>query len=138
MSDQDCKECLVAAIVLKKVSLLGLLVFITIPTVCIMVQDHAFNTLEEVVFVVFLLTGFLFGLRSGHLNFDSRLLKSLGDRTRSLSDVDQIVMRLFRKNIQGKTIQVRITSCYKLVKGAFVLLVLHLLCYGGLVILLLS
>jgi hypothetical protein len=137
MSEQDCKECQVAAVALKSVSILGFLLFFTIPSAFFMVQNHTLNTFEKGFFMFFLLTGLLFGLRSWHLYFDSQLLKSLGNKKLSLSDVDQIVMRLFRKNIQDKTIQVRIKSCYKLVKGFFILLVLHLLCYSGVIVLLL-
>ncbi|TRX38030.1 hypothetical protein FNW52_03770 [Flavobacterium sp. ZT3R18] len=135
MSEQDCKECQVAAVALKGVSLLGVVLFITIPTTFMMLQNHTLSTFEKGFFMFFLLTGLLFGFRSWHLYFDSRLLKSLGNKKLSLSDVDQIVIRLFRKNIQGKTIQVRIKSCYKLVKGFLVLLVLHLLCYSGVIVL---
>ena len=135
MSEQDCKECQMTAVALKGVSLLGVLLFITIPTTFWMVQNHTLNTFEKGFFMFFLLTGLLFGFRSWHLYFDSRLLKSLADKKLSLSDVDQIVMRLFRKTIEGKTIEVRIKSCYKLIEGFFVLLVLHLLCYSGAIVL---
>jgi hypothetical protein len=137
MSEQECNECQVAAVALKGVSFLGVVLFITIPTTFIMLQNHTLNTFEKGFFMFFLLTGFLFGFRSWHLYFDSLLLKNLGNKKLSLSNVDQIVMHLFRKNIQDKTIQVRIKSCYKLVKGFFALLVFHLLCYIGVIVLLL-
>jgi hypothetical protein len=137
MTEQDCKECQVAAVALRGTSLLGLLLFFTIPSAFFMLDSHSLNTFGKGLFAVFLLTGLLFGLRSLHLYFDSQLLKNLGSKKLSLSDVDQIVLRLFRKNIQGKTVEVRIKSCYKLAKGFFVLLILHLLCYCGLIVLLL-
>lgn len=137
MTEQDCKECKATAVALKGVSILGFMLFVTIPMIFIMTQNHILITLEKVIFVLCLLTGFICGIRSWHLYFDSQLLKKLGNKNLSLSDVDQIVMRLFGKNIQNKTVEVRIKSCYKLAKGFFVLLALHLVFCIGLFILLL-
>jgi hypothetical protein len=137
MSEQECKECQIAAIALKGVSLLGLVLFITIPTTFIMVQNHALVAFEKGVLFFFLLTGLFSGIRFWHLYFDSRLLKHLGDKKMALSDVDQIVLRLFYKSIQDKTVEDRIKSCYKLAKGFFMLLGLHLVCYGIMILLLL-
>jgi hypothetical protein len=134
MTEQDCKQCQVAAVALRGISILGLLLFCTIPSAFFMFDSHSLHPFEKGLFAFFLLTGLLFGLRSWHLYFDSQLLKNLGNKKLSLSDVDQIVLRLFRKNIQGKTVEVRIKSCYKLVKGFYVLLVLHLLCYIGVIV----
>jgi hypothetical protein len=131
MSEQDCKQCQVAAVALRGISILGLLLFCTIPSAFFMFHSHSLHPFEKGLFAFFLLTGLLFGLRSWHLYFDSQLLKNLGNKKLSLSDVDQIVLRLFNKNIQSKTVEVRIKSCYKLVKGFYVLMVLHLLCYIG-------
>jgi len=126
MSEQECKESQIAAIALKGVSLLGVVLLITIPTTFIMVQNHGLNVVQKMIFVLCLLSGFLSGIRSWHLYFDSQLLKNIGDKKMSLSDVDQIVKPLFGKNIQGITIENRIKSCYKLVRGFYTLLCLHL------------
>jgi hypothetical protein len=134
MSEQDYKECQAAAVALKGVSILGVLLFLTIPSAFFMIQNQVLNTFEKGVFVIFLFTGLYFGFRSWHLYFDSLLLKNLGTKKLLLSDVDQIIMSLFRKNIQEKTIQVRIKSCYKLANGFFILLILHLLSYGGIIL----
>lgn len=132
MSEQDCKQCQVAAVALRGISILGLLLFCTIPSAFFMFHgNNSLHPFEKGLFAFFLLTGLLFGLRSWHLYFDSQLLKNLGNKKLSLSDVDQIVLRLFNKNIQSKTVEVRIKSCYKHVKVFFVLMVLHLLCYVG-------
>lgn len=128
MTEQDCKECKAAAVALKGISLLGFVLFITIPSIFMMYQNFTFTIVEKVLFVFFILTSLLFGLRSWHLYFDSQLLKNLGNKKLSLYDVDQIVLRLFGKNIQDKTVEIRIKSCYKLAKGFFVLLALHLVC----------
>jgi hypothetical protein len=131
MTEQDCKDCQVSAVTLKRVSLLGIVLFITIPSTFMTLQNNTFSTFEKILLLIFFLTGFLLAFRSCHLFFDSQLLKNLGTKKMTLTDVDQIVLRIFRKNIQGKTVEVRIKSCNKLVKGFFVLLVLHLLCYVG-------
>jgi hypothetical protein len=134
MTEQDCQNCQVAAITLKRISLLGIALFITIPSTFMTLQNNTFSTFEKGLLLTFFLTGLLLAIRTCHLFFDSQLLKNLGNKKMTLTDVDQIVLRIFRKNIQGKTVEVRIKSCNKLVKGFFVLLVMHLLCYIGVLV----
>jgi hypothetical protein len=134
MTEQECKECQVAAVALKGISLLGLLVLLTVPSFLFFYNDCPSHSFKKIILVIFILTALLLAIRSWHLYFDSQLLKNLASKNLSLIDIDVIVLRLFRKTIKNKTINDRINSCYKLAKSFFVLLGLHLAGYLSMLI----
>jgi len=134
MNELDRKECLKTSVALQKISLLGLVVFITIPSVFFLKSSCVLNIYENILLLANLISGMILAIMAWHLNFDGALLKNLGNGNFELSDVDQIVFDLFHKNIQSKTLNERIIACYKLIKGFFILLILHLIIFFGVIV----
>jgi hypothetical protein len=134
MTEEERRECQVAAVTLQSISKLGLIVFLTIPIVFLLAQNHDLNSLENLLLLFFLFTGLLLGFRAWHIYFDSQLLKNIGTGNFELSDIDKSIYLLFRKKIQNKTLKIRIKSCYKLAKVFFLFLALHLICFLGIFI----
>jgi hypothetical protein len=128
MTEQERKNCEKASIYLKKISLLGLVILVTIPVVIHSFDANSQTTLFLEIAVVF--TGLIVLLRGSHLYFDAQLLQKLASGKMDLKAVDELILKLFNKKIQNKDLEDRITGSYQLARGFFVFLVIHLLCFG--------
>jgi hypothetical protein len=128
MTEQERKNCQKASIYLKKISLLGLVILVTIPVVLRLFDANSQTTLFLEIAVVF--TGLIVLFRGSHLYFDAQLLQKLASGKMDLKAVDKLILKLFNKKIQNKTLEDRITGSHKLTRGFFVFLFIHLLCFG--------
>lgn len=134
MKRKERRECQITAVTLKSISKLGLIVFVTIPSMLISAQKYSLNLFESFFLIFFLITSLLLAFRAWHLYFDANLLENIGNKTFRLSDIDKSINILFHKKIQNKTLESRIKSCYKLAKSFFVFLIFHLICFLGILI----
>jgi hypothetical protein len=128
MTEQERKNCEKASIYLKKISLLGLVILVTIPVVLRLFDANSQTTLFLEIAVVF--TGLIVLFRGSHLYFDAQLLQKLASGKMDLKAVDELILKLFNKKIQNKDLEDRITGSHKLTREFFVFLVIHLLCFG--------
>lgn len=135
MTEKEKSECKATAVALKGISLLGLIVFITIPTV-LMASKH-YLLLENSLILSFLISGLFIGFRAWHLQFDAKLLEEVADKSLDLNDLDSVIFKLFGKKMESKSLQERMISCQKLAKGFLLLLKIHLVFYVLLMVFLL-
>jgi len=127
MTEKEQSDCKAASVALNGLSIFGLIIFLTIPSVLI-VGKHLF-LLENIATFVFLLSGLFVGFRAWHLQFDAKLLKEVASKNLNLSDLDSVIFKLFHKKTKNKSLEERINSCYKLAKGFFLLIKIHLAFY---------
>lgn len=135
MTEKEQSECKATAVALKGISLLGLIVFITIPTV-LMVSKH-YLLLENSLILLFMIYGLFIGFRAWHLQFDAKLLGEVANKNLDLNDLDSVIFKLFGKKMANKSSQERIISCQKLAKEFLLLLKIHLAFYVLLMVFLL-
>jgi hypothetical protein len=128
MTEQERKNCEKVAVYLKRISLLGLVVFITIPVALRWFDTNSQTILFLEMAIVF--TGLIVLLRGFHLLFDAQLFQKLASGKMHLKAVDKLISKLFNKKIQNKTLEDRIKGSYKLARGFFIFLFIHLLCFG--------
>jgi hypothetical protein len=128
MTEEERENCEKVAVYLKRISLLGLVVFITIPLFFYFLKISDQITLVFKVSVV--VSGLFLILKSYHLYFDAQLFQKLASGSMGLKDVDELILKLFNKKIQNKDLEDRITGSYQLVRGFVVLFIIHLLCFG--------
>ena len=131
MTEQERTECLVAAAALTGFSRISLLIFFTTPSIFILLQGNALDAVTLVLLVLFLLSALFLALRCWHLYFDAVLFKSMGDGNAGIGEVDLLLMHVFKKDLKGKPLTERIAACYRLSRGLFVGMAVHVAVYAG-------
>lgn len=124
-----------ASVALKGISILGLLIFITIPSVLILSNQS--STYENSAILIFIFSGLFVGFRAWHLQYDAKLLKEVANEKLDLSNLDFIILKLFNKKTENKSLEERINSCYKLAQSFLLLIKIHLVFYVVLIVYLL-
>lgn len=131
MTEQERKTCQVASAALTGFSRMSLLIFLTTPSIFILIQERALNTLTIAVLLLFLLSVLFIAFRCWHMYFDALLLRSIGFGNAGIGEIDLLLLKVFKKDIQGKPLEERIEACYRLSRGLFVGLGIHVLLYMG-------
>ncbi|MNL04544.1 hypothetical protein D3C87_1251130 [compost metagenome] len=134
MTEHESKECQITSIALRSISKLGLLVFITTPTVLILIQNHALSLFEKTILSLFISLTFFISYKSWHLYFDAELLKNLATRKIETTDIDNCIYALFGKKIQNETLSARTQSCYKMTRHFFIYLILYVFIFLGIIV----
>lgn len=135
MTEKEQSDCNSMAVALKGISVLGLVIFLTIPSVLLVAKHN--SLVENSAILVFILSGLLLGFRAWHLQFDAKLLKEVAVKTIDLNSLDSVIFNLFQKKMENKSLEERINSCYKLARGFLFLFKIHLVFYLALMIYLL-
>ena len=135
MTEKEQSDCNSASVALKGISILGLVIFLTIPSVLIVAKYN--SLVENTAILVFIFSGLFLGFRAWHLQFDAKLLKEVAVKNIDLNGLDSVIFNLFQKKMEKKSLEERINSCYKLVKGFLFLFTIHLVLYTALMVYLL-
>jgi S-adenosylmethionine:tRNA-ribosyltransferase-isomerase (queuine synthetase) len=128
MTDQERQNCEKVAVYLNRISGLGLVVFITFSLTIYSLNDTSQNT--NLFQTLFTASGFAVIWKSCHLHFDAQLFQKLASGKMNLKAIDELILKLFNKKIQNKTLEDRITGSYQLTRVFFVFLIIHLVCFG--------
>jgi hypothetical protein len=131
MTEQERNTCQVSSAALTGFSRMCLLIFITTPSVCILMQGHVLDACTISLFVLFLLSAFFIAFRSWHIYFDAMLLRSLGHGTAGIGEIDLLLLKLFKKDLHNVPLNDRIEVCFRLTKGLFIGMGVHVLFYIG-------
>ncbi|MEG0850250.1 MAG: hypothetical protein RSD71_03800 [Flavobacterium sp.] len=131
MIPQEINECNIASVVLKEISMLVLLLFLTIPITFMQIQNHSLNSIENLVLILFIFTSLILGFKSWHLHFDALLLKNLAKGKFDTLDIDNAIYRVFGKKIEHKNLNDRIQACYKQISSYCICLILHTFLFVG-------
>lgn len=137
MTEQDRKTCQVASAALTGFSRMSLLIFITTPSIFILITGRVVDTLTIVLLLLFLVSVLFIAFRSWHIYFDALLLRSMGYGNAGIGEVDLLLMTVFKKDLKGKPLQERIEACYSLSRGLFVGLGVHVVLFVGMMFFLL-
>lgn len=137
MTEQDRNTCQVASAALTGFSRLSLLIFITTPSIFILIQGRVMDVLTIVLLLIFLVSVLFIAFRSWHIYFDALLLRSMGYGNAGIGEVDLLLLTVFKKDLQGKPLQERIEGCYRLSRGLFVGLGIHIVLFVGMLFFLL-
>jgi hypothetical protein len=129
MTEQELKSCKKVFVFLNGISRLGLVVFITLPLPMYLFMNQSQTTF--VFEILFVISGLLVLLRAWHLYFDAQLFKNLSIENLNLEDIDQIILKLFKKQIKNKNLEDRINACYKMVNTFFILIFVHFVFFFG-------
>lgn len=127
MTEKEQSDCNSASVALKGISVLGLVIFLTIPSVLIVAKHN--SLVENIAILVFIFSGLFLGFRAWHLQFDAKLLKEVAVKNIDLNGLDSIIFNLFQKKMENKSLEERINSCYELAKGLLLLIKIHLVFY---------
>lgn len=127
MTEKEQSECKAISVALKGISVLGLVIFVTIPSVLLVAKHH--SLVENAVILVFILSGLFLGFRAWHLQFDAKLFKEMAVKNLDLNDLNLVIFKIFGKKMASKPLQERIISCQKLAKAFLLLLKIHLVFY---------
>lgn len=138
MTEQERNTCQIASAGLTGFSRLCLVIFITTPSVFILLQGHTFNMFTMILFVLFMLSVAFIAFRSWHIYFDAMLLRSIGQGTAGIGEIDLLLLKFFKKDLQGKPLNERIEACYRLSRGLFMGIGVHLVLYVGMLFFLLK
>jgi hypothetical protein len=138
MTDQERNTCQVASAALLGFSRLGFVVFITTPTVFIVLQQKPMDVLHIIVIALFLVSVCIVALKSWHIYFDALLFKTMGFGTAGTGEIDLLLLKVFKKDIQRKSLNSRIEACYTLSRKLFVFVGLHVVLFVGLLFLFLT
>ena len=130
MTDKEQSDCKATAVALKGMSVFGLIIFLTIPSVLILSTRNLL--LENIAILTFIFSGLFIGFRAWHLQFDAKLLDEVALKNLDLNDLDAILFKLFRKKMNNKSLEERMNSCYKLAKRFLLLIKIHLIFYVAL------
>jgi len=137
MTELERNTCQVSSAALTGFSRLCLVIFITTPSVFILLLGHRFNMFTSSVFVLFMMSVAFIAFRSWHIYFDAMLLRSLGHGTAGIGEMDLLLLKFFKKDLQNKLLNDRIEACFRLAKGLFIGIGVHVLFYIGMLYLLL-
>jgi len=137
MTEQDRKTCQVTSAALTGFSRMSLLIFITTPSIFILIQGRVVDTLTIVLLLIFLVSVLFIAFRSWHIYFDALLLRSMGYGNAGIGEVDLLLLTVFKKDLKGKPLQERIAACYRLSRGLFVGLGIHVVLFVGMLFFLL-
>lgn len=135
MTEQERNTCQVASAALLGFSRLGFVVFITTPAVFILLQHKDMDVLHIIALVLFLISVGIVALKSWHIYFDALLFKTLGLGTAGIGEIDLLLLKVFKKNIQGKPVKHRIDACYALSRNLFMMVAVHLFVFVAYLIL---
>ncbi|HEX8574974.1 MAG TPA: hypothetical protein VF677_01635 [Flavobacterium sp.] len=127
MTEQEQSECSAASVALNGISVFGVIIFLTIPSV-LLLSKYCF-LFENIAILVFIFSGLLVGFRAWHLQFDAKLLHQVAIKNLDLKDLDFIIFKLFNKKTGNRSLEARISSCYKLATGFLILIKIHLVFY---------
>jgi hypothetical protein len=135
MTDQERNTCQVASAALLGFSRLGFVVFITTPTVFIVLQQKPMDVLHIIAIALFLVSVGIVALKSWHIYFDALLFKTMGFGTAGIGEIDLLLLKVFKKNIQDKPLIERIDACYALSRNLFIVVGVHVVLFVGLLFL---
>ncbi|WP_299255074.1 hypothetical protein [uncultured Cytophaga sp.] len=138
MTDQERNICQVASAALLGFSRLGFVVFITTPALFILLQHKEVELFHMIAIAVFLVSVCIVALKSWHIYFDALLFKTLGLGTAGIGEIDLLLLKVFKKDIQGKPLTERIDACYALSRKLFILVGVHVLLFISILIYLLN
>lgn len=127
MTEKEQSDCNLASVALKGISVLGLVIFLTIPSVLLIAKYN--SLVENTAILIFIFSGLFLGFRAWHLQFDAKLLKGVAIKTIDLNGLDFVIFNLFEKKMEHKSLEGRVNSCYKLMKGFLFLFKIHLVFY---------
>lgn len=131
MTEQERNTCQVSSAALTGFSRMCLLIFITTPSVCILIQGCTLSVLTIVLFLLFLLSTLFIAFKSWHIYFDAVLLRSLGHGNAGIKEIDLLLLKLFKKDLDNKPLNDRIEACFRLTKGLIIGMGVHVLFYIG-------
>ena len=136
MTDTEKQKCNKIAQMLKWNSFLGFIVIIGFITIFIL-RNRLLNdsySCEIFLWSLYIVTGLLCFIRLFHLGLDAYLFSQLSQERMSLNDVNKLVKKWFGKDVSNKSVDERIKGAEKLIKGFYIVLMLHFINFMGLII----
>ena len=128
MTIDEKKSCILISTLLKNISYVGLIVFITIPAFILFLIKNGSTGCLNILILIGIVSGLASFIRAWHLYFDGSIFKTMAEKDVEWNKLDLMLIRIFnKKSISNKTIPDRIDGCYRLIKSFWVILFLHLL-----------
>ena len=131
MTDTEKQKCNEIARKLKWTIFLGFVV--TIGFITIFVFRNRLNndsySYEMLLWSLYMITGILCFIRLFHLTLDAYLFSQLSQEKMSLNDVNELIKKWFGKNVSNKSVDDRIKGTEKLIKGFYIVLMIHFMSF---------
>lgn len=122
MTDLELQNCKSIANLLKRKSLFGLMILVTIPIFFFFYSHFDINLLLK---SIFLISGILVVLGGLHMQFDANLFNDLFTKKKTIQDVDKKIESIFKRKMNNRTIEDRVLGSKTMIKRFQIFVLFH-------------
>ena len=122
MTDLELQNCKSIANLLKRKSLYGLMILVTIPIFFFFYSHFDINLLLK---SIFLISGILVVLGGLHMQFDANLFNDLFTKKKTIQDVDKKIESIFKRKMNNRTIEDRVLGSKTMIKRFQIFVLFH-------------